>query len=202
MWFTNYVTYQINLKWTLNTDLILNIYVRWKRLRSNMRDMTIIQFWWWTSTFSHTNRASVPFAGLLSLTAQTVSSHLPLGRCLNLIQTLLTALYTIWSVYSKTFILISSFCDSWELYSGTLLLARRPCKDCTYYEKDESSYDSKNALKIFNITCWARNKNKLTGSGIMAKSSEYKLNHLENTRVRYIYNTDQKESYASQHIHF
>lgn len=169
MWFTNYVTYQIHLKWTLNTDLILNFYVGWKRLWSNMRDMTITQFWWWTSSFSYTKRASVPFAGLLSLTAQAVSSHLPLGRCLNLIQTLLTALYTSQSVYSKTFIPISSFCDSWELYSGSLLLARKQCKDFTYYEKDESSYDSKDVYRslvksilIFNITCWARNKNKLT----------------------------------------
>lgn len=76
--------------------------------------------------------------------------------------------------------------------------------------KDESSYDSKKCLDrslvesilIFNITCWARNRNKLTGAAIMAKSSEYKLNHLQNPRVRYIYNTDQKESYTSQHIPF
>lgn len=36
----------------------------------------------------------------------------------------------------------------------------------------------------------------------MAKSSEYKQNHLENPRIRHIYNTDQKESYTSQHIPF
>lgn len=145
--------------------------MRWKRLWSNMRDMTVLVM----DLVIFTYKQSIcPLCRSLVIDGSDRLQPSATGKMFESDSS--DSSLQSRSVYSKTFIPISSFCDSWELYSGTLLLARRPCKDCTYYEKDESSYDSKNALKIFNITCWAKNKNKLTGSAIMTKSSEYKLN--------------------------